>query len=653
MKKYTTILFLLFVSILLGQSKYAAGRHFKEFAYVESAKLYEAIYKKGDSSQIVLSRLGDSYYLNSKTKEAAYWYEKLFRIYESETIGQEFFFKYAQSLKSIGNYKESDKWMLKLKQFNRNDNRLESLMIKRDYFENYTEHSNTYGDLHNLSVNTKFSDYGVFMMNEKVLFSSSRPVGKLKKNKLYARNMQPFLNVYKADEYITEKDSTANYIDFINIEKELNINTRYHTASAIVTKDGKTMYFTRNNHAGKKLVSDKDNTVHLKIYNAVLIDDKWANISEVSFNNDEYSTGQPALSQDEKALYFVSDMPGGFGATDIYKASILGNNQFSDPINLGAKINTEGTEMFPFISDENILYFSSNGHIGLGGLDVFESKIQKEGYQRPINIGIPINSKKDDFSFTINKVKEFGYFSSNREGGKGDDDMYSFIIKSRCKGLLEGIVFDKKTQKIIDGAAVHLIDKIGKVIERRKTDTLGAFSFKQLPCKLNYTVMVEKDGYVSDRLKVSTNNNQKLPLSIALNLIPVLLEKEIVINPIRFDFDKYDIRDTAEFELKKIVSVLKTHSDILIKIASHTDARGTRSYNRQLSDRRAKATRDYIVSRGISADRIESAIGYGEDKLLNECDDVNSKTCTEEAHQLNRRSYFYIVKGSGVKVENK
>jgi outer membrane protein OmpA-like peptidoglycan-associated protein len=651
MKKYTIILFLFFVSISFGQRKYAANKYYKEFAYVKAAELYEAIYKKGDSSQIVLSRLGDAHYLNSNTQDAAYWYSKLFNLYENEKIDPEFYFKYSQSLKSNGNYKESDEWLLKLKKFKSNDGRLGALIERRDYFAEYTEDTNTYVNLQNLSINTKFSDYGVFMMEDKVFFSSSRPQEGV--NKLYVWNNQPFLNIYKARENIIKNDTVTNSVEFTNIKKQSIINTKYHDASAIVTKDGTKMYFTRDNFDGKRLGSDKYNTTHLKIYSALFINNKWTNIREVSFNNDAYSTGQPALSADETTLYFVSDMPGGFGATDIYKAIIFKNGEFAEPINLGEGINTEGTEMFPFISDENMLYFSSNGHIGLGGLDIFESKIAEKEYERAVNIGAPMNSKKDDFSFILNKLKGIGYFSSNREGGKGDDDIYSFVINTLCDGLLEGIVYDKNTQEIIEGANIHLIDELGKVIERRTSDALGLFSFGKVGCDLNYTISGEQVDYESDVVNVPTNNIQKLPLSITLNLTPILLEKEIFINPILYDFDKSDIRDTAEYELEKIVSVLKAHPDIVIKIEAHTDARGTKSYNRKLSDRRAKVTRDYIISRGISADRIESAIGFGEDQLLNKCDDANSKMCTREEHQQNRRSYFYVVKGSRVKAENR
>ncbi|WP_298781027.1 OmpA family protein [uncultured Polaribacter sp.] len=657
MKKYIVIILLFFISISYGQRKYAADRYFKEFSYVKSAELYEAIYNRGDDSKLVLSRLADSYYLNSKTKEAAFWYEKLFSLYEKDNLDSEYYFKYSQSLKINGDYEESDKWLLKFKEFNDTDSRLYALTGKRNYFEDFTKEGNTYVNIHNLSTNTKYSDYGGFISNDKVFFSSTRPEGDLSKNKIYQWNKQPFLNIYEADEYISESENMINHIDFINVQKNKDINSQYHEASAVITQDGTKMYFTRDNFDGKKLRSDKKRVSHLKIFSAELVNGSWTNMVELPFNNLNYSVGHPALSLDEKVLYFVSDMPNGYGATDLYKVSILGNNKFGEVVNLGEDINTEGHEMFPFVDSDNKLYFSSNGHIGLGALDVFESQITETGYESPVNLGVPINSNKDDFSFSIDKEKTRGYFSSNREGGKGDDDIYSFVINNNkvivCEEFIEGVVFNKDTKETIAGVNVNLIDITGKIIERRVSDASGNFSFGKKDCGLNFTVLGGKTEFQSDIVKINTKDIHELKLKVDLNLTPIVFETEIVINPIRFDYNKSNIREDAEYELEKVVTVLKENPEVIIKIESHTDARGSREYNRKLSDRRAKSTRDYILSRGIANHRIESAIGYGEDRLLNECDDFYNKSCTDEEHQKNRRSYFFIVKGKYVKAENK
>ena len=643
MKKYSTIILLFFVAISVGQRKYAADKYFKQFAYIKSAELYQEIYKKGDSSKLVLSRLADSYYFNTNTKDSETWYAKLFQLYENDNISPEYYFRYAQSLKGNGKYKESDVWLLKLEKIRNKDSRVLALIKKSNYFEEYSNREKTFVNIHNISTNTEYSDYGVAVLKDRVLFSSTRPDGDIKKSKLYRWNKQPYLNIYQAKDSLMFNDMDVRVLDFYDVEKLKNINSNYHEASAVVTKDGRTMYFTRDNYNGKKLKTDKNRTTHLKIYKAEFVENQWTNITELSFNSDAFSTGHPALSVDEKVLYFVSDMPGGFGATDLYKVSISSDGTYGAPENLGKKINTEGREMFPYISANNVLYFSSDGHIGLGALDIFESKINSNDYSEPSNLGSPINSNRDDFSFAIIEEQTKGYFSSNRKGGKGDDDIYSFTVY-RCKEQLQGVVFDSISKNTIPFANVQLVDAEGKIIKRAKTNQVGFYDFGLVACEKKYTVVADKKDYKSGRSVVNTLDIDKEVIKADIVLTPLIIEDQIVINPIFFDFDRSDIRPDAEYELEHIITVMKSHPNMIIKIESHTDSRGDKEYNRNLSDRRAKSTRDYIVSRGISANRIESAIGYGEDKLLNNCDDANATKCTKEQHQKNRRSYFYILK---------
>lgn len=642
MKKFTTIVLLFFVSVSFGQRKYAADRYFKEFAYVKSAELYEAIYKKGDSTQLVLSRLGDSYYFNSNSEKSEYWYAKMFAIHGQSTIPTEYYFRYSQSLKSNGKYAEADEWLMKIKE---NDSRVKALKSNSNYFSEYSSKEKVFVNIHNVATNTPYSDYGAFVLNGKVYFSSTRPEGDVSTSKLYKWNRQPFLNVYQSTISSTKISENVNALDFTAAEKLQQISTRYHEASAIVTKDGQTMYFTRDNYDGKKLGSDKNRTSHLKLYKATLVDGNWTTITELPFNSDDYSTGHPALSSDEKELYFVSDMPGGFGATDIYKVDVLDNNTFGTPENLGKTINTEAREMFPFVSDDNSLYFSSDGHLGLGALDVFESAITNNTFSIPVNLGSPINSKKDDFAFSIFDNQTKGFFSSNREGGKGDDDIYSFGVY-HCKENITGTVFDSKTKAVLRNAQVKLVDHDGNVIKSMITDERGIYNFESVDCETRFIVFADKIDYRTGISNVITIGIDSTTINADVALTPLVVEAQIVLNPILFDFDKSNIREDAEYELEHIVTVMNSHPEMQIKIESHTDSRGEKEYNRQLSDRRAKSTRDYIVSRGIAASRIVSAIGYGEDNLLNHCDDANVNKCSKAEHQQNRRSYFYIVNQS-------
>ncbi|MFL0139168.1 OmpA family protein [Tenacibaculum maritimum] len=643
MKHYILIFVALLVTTFsFGQRKYAADRYFKEYSYKKASELYKKLYEGGDRSQLVLERLGDCHYLNSETKEASHWYGELLSKYAS-SVSPEYLFKYAQSLKSNGEQSLSDSWMLKFNALQKEDSRGGELLSNKDYFSAYTNKPETYLNVHNLSSNTKYSDFGGFIQGNKLYYASSKAVGG--NPKLYKWNKQPYLNLYESSMKLDELMGDSS--DILEVEETVSIKspiaTGYHESNAILTKDGRTMYFTRNNYDGKRLHKDKKRTSRLKIYKSVLKEGVWSTPEELPFNNASYSVGHPALSVDEQTLYFVSDMPGGLGSSDIYKVSIEASGGYGKPENLGRPVNTEGREMFPFIGSDQTLYFSSDGHLGLGLLDVFESKKENGVYTKPENLGSPINSNRDDFSFVLNQGLDKGFFSSNRDGGKGDDDIYSFLIYECVQGI-SGEVTDLRTGVVLAEAMVKLIDESGSIIASQQTDSNGVYTFEQVSCKSSYVVVAEKSDYKSAQEAVATSGKRSGVQEVDLGLVPLIVEDQIVIKPIYFDFDKWDIREDAEYELEHIVSVMNNHPNMVIRIESHTDSRGSKGYNRRLSDKRAKSTRDYLISRGIEGSRIASAIGYGEDQLLNHCDDAHRNKCSEEEHQLNRRSYFYIVK---------
>lgn len=636
MKKIIIIVFVFFTSISQAQRKYTADKYFESFAYKKAAELYERIYDKGNESYEIISRLGDSYYYNSEFLESEKWYKLLMDNYESMT-SPEYFFRYAQSLKSNGKIKESDEWLLKFSTINEKDSRGKALEENENYFSDYTKSKKkVFVNIKNLSINSKYSDFGGFIYKKTFYFASTKPVGE--NDKLYKWNNQPHLNIYKATEVYNQKNQT---VDLKEEEIISSLSSQYHESNAVITSDGKTMYFTRTNFNGKKLEGGDNQIAYLKIYKAENINGEWGNITELPFNNDNYSVGHPALSADEKTLYFISDMPNGFGATDIYKVTILEDNTYGTPVNLGKEINTEGREMFPFIAKDNTLYFASDGHLGLGALDIFESKNNDGTYQKPSNLGTPINGAYDDFAFVIDDEKNNGFFSSNRKGGKGDDDIYSFILYN-CKEDITGVVSEENSDKPISGVTVKLINAEGKVLAQKITGRNGAYTFVEVDCEKDYIVVAEKEDYKADKKQLQTLDVNKQLVTTNLSLKPLIIEDQIVINPIYFDFDKHTIREDAEYELEHIVSVMKNHPEMIIKIESHTDSRGSKEYNKKLSEKRAKSTRDYIVSRGISSGRIKSALGFGEEQLLNNCDHTTS--CSAKEHQKNRRSYFYIVK---------
>ncbi|CDF80052.1 OmpA/MotB family protein [Formosa agariphila KMM 3901] len=633
MKKKIIFAILALSSTFIFAQKKVADKFFKNYAYVKASDLYQDAVKKGDSSAHVLTRLGDCYYNNSNSEQAAVWYSEAIKKYDD--VDPIYYYKYAQSLRSLGQYEDAVVYLEKFNAVQADEDRIDGTDFTNvALYEKLKSTEGVYVELVNLPINTKNSDFGGFEHNGTFYFAST---SKKNRDELYAWNNEPFLDIYQSqisESTDGEDASDYSYPNYVNAD---DINTKYHEASVAITNDGKTMYFTRDNVSNnKKLKADREGTSHLKIYKATYIDSTWQDVKELSINDKVFSTGHPALSPDNKTLYFTSDREGGFGQTDIWKVAILGEDNYGFPVNLGAAVNTEGKEMFPFVAQDETLYFSSDSYLNLGFLDIFKSDILKGGTNVE-NLGAPYNSGYDDFAFNINPEKGRGYLSSNREGGMGGDDIYSFEI---CYQHIKGTVRDSRTVLPLAFANVQLIDETGKVIEEQMVGEDGMYSFR-VRCNATYNVLGSKADYKDDLQSVSTSLINGNDVITDLNLIPLIIDDEIVLNPIFFDFDKWDIRTDAAYELENIVSVMREHPNMVIKIESHTDSRGPDNYNLTLSDKRAKSTRDYILSREIDPSRIESAIGYGETQLINEC--ANGVKCTKEQHQANRRSKFIIL----------
>ena len=632
--KFTLFIIALCSTFMFAQKQEVklADKFFKDYAYLKASEFYANAVKLGDSSLYVLTKLGDCYYNNSNADKSAKWYGKAVKLYESQ-MEPEYIYKYSQALKSQGNYEEAIVWLEKYRALNPDDNRIAGLDFNN--LELYMKLSNddeVYVTVENLPINSKYADFGAYERDGKLIFSSSRDG----KSNIYDWNGEPYLDIYETS--VQEKDGGNSYdkVSRINASK---INTEYHEANVAITNDGKTIYFTRDNVSKRnQLKTDRQGTAHLKIYKASLIDSTWQDVVELPFNDKLHSNGHPALSPDNKTLFFVSDREGGFGGTDIYKVEIFEDGTYGIPENLGQSINTDGKEMFPYVSKDNTLYFSSDSNINLGFLDIYKSNILKDSNAKVENLGAPYNSGFDDFGFFIDSDTEIGYFSSNRPGGLGSDDIYSFI---GCYQTVKGTVRNADTQEPMSMATVKLMNKGGKVIKTVTTGANGEYSFK-IKCNTKYTVLGEKPDFKNDFKDFNSGEETGGDVTVDLNLIPLIKDDQIVINPIFFDFDKWNIRTDAQYELENIVDVMRAHPNMVIKIESHTDSRGSDRYNMKLSDRRAKSTQEYLLSRDIAPERIESAIGYGESQLLNKCS--NGVKCTEEEHQLNRRSYFYILK---------
>lgn len=645
MKKITTYFIVFIISVInvySQKSSLAKGdKEYGQFAYIDAIKTYERLFEKGYKSQDMLEKLGNSYYFKADLPNAAKWYGELYSL--SPDLTPEYYYRYAQSLKGIKEYNTADQMMAKFSQINADDRRAKLALEQKDYLELIKKNSGRYA-IEDSGINTKYSDFGSSFLGEKIVFSSGRPSGKVYEKK-DSWTGEGFTNIYVANK--SENGALSSAERFSG-----NINSKYNESSAVFTRDGETVYFTRNNYLEKK-GKDINGTINLKIYRAKLTDGKWEDITELPFNSDNYNVAHPALSPDGKYLYFASDMPGTLGQSDIFKVAINYGGSYGTPENLGEVINTEGRETFPFVTDDNELYFSSDGHPGLGGLDVFVYKVETDKwYKKVLNVGETLNSSKDDFGFVINSDTKLGYFTSNREGGVGSDDVYKFKelkkIQFPCEQFLAGKVTDKVSGIVLDGSKVTLFDNEYKMLKVIMADKDGKFDFGLIDCNTKYYIRAEKEAFTTVEVPVAIAGES------GTTFVPLMLDKAVKelkvgddlaivleLKTILFDLNKSDIRPDAAIELAKILDAMEQNPNIIVDIRSHTDSRNTADYNKKLSDRRAKSTMAWLVKKGIDKSRL-TAKGYGESQLLNRCAD--GVKCSAAEHQVNRRSEFIIVK---------
>lgn len=643
-RKLILLSLLLCVTAGFAQSKLKkADRLFAEFAYVDAAKEYEKYLETEKEPGIeTIKNTADAYYYTGNTSSALRWYTKLDGV-TAGSMDEVSFNRYIQSLRGEGNAAKADELLKKRLEAKGDQAAIDRMISQRKYLDSLNKAPSNF-KVSNLAVNTDKSDFGAAFYGNQVVYSSSKDTTKVG-GKTYEWTGQPFLELFVADRNAAD-GALFNDKKFIPDEQ-----TQYHNATLTFSPDLKTVYYSANVvKKSDKLINTKAGTNNFEIIKGTIDGDKLTNVEKMPFNSKDYSVGHPSLSADGKWLYFASDMPGGYGDTDIYVAEVFADGKVGSPKNLGAKINTSGREMFPFVND-SILYFSSDGHYGMGGLDVFESRLVKAGdYAEPKNVGAQVNSMRDDFSFIIDKDRKYGYFSSNRPGGRGDDDIYYFTRQEPpCEQWVSGRVTNQKYKMSINQADVKVYDQYGDVIASTKTGEDGTYKVK-VPCGSKIKVEASKENHTKADRELQTtkrNGEETKDVNFELNNYADLVRKEdnvekVDINPIYFDYDKYAITEQAATELDKVVYVMKNFPAIVIKIESHTDSRGKDQYNLVLSQNRAKATYDYIVARGIDPARIESVKGYGETRLRNKC--KNGVKCSDEEHGVNRRSDFIIVK---------
>lgn len=706
MKKLLVIIFVFSIQFINAQDQelIRAKKFFDRTYYSEAIILYEKLAEE-KPSQEVIKNLADSYYYTNDLIKAQRYYRLLVQNY-NDNLDREYYFRYAQTLKATNAYTDANTVLKEY--YAKSSNPDDAANFEKDIktLENVSAIGKRF-EIKNLPINTPNSEFGAVKYKDNLVFAGV----KLKPgifDKKFKWDGETYLNLVTVPlKNINSADSITHYF-----AKELK--TGMHESNAIFTKDGKTIYFTRNNSKNGKKKKDDKKISNLQIFKAELVNGKWTNITSLPFNSPNYSVEHPSLSIDEKVLYFASDMPGSLGSFDIYSVNI-NKGAFDTPKNLGPEINTNKREQFPFASADNKLYFSSDGHLGYGSLDVFVSEINGNEYSKPINIGLPLNSNLDDFAFNIDSETKEGYFASNREGGKGGDDIYQFketkdLIVEDCHQLIAGIITDIDTKLVLENATVILQDSNNKTLNTATTSADGKFSFR-VPCEASYKVSAFKEKYTNESKTLTLDNirNKENDASLALKSLEkikleekenaekkrqqeIIIEEEnkkkevlaavelkqkekkakeaeiaaaevkknekvkqileqekdvvrdkdrliIKTDPIYFDYNMWYIRKESKVVLGRVVALMNKYPGMVIEIGSHTDSRGNAKFNENLSQKRANSTREFIIQSGIDAKRV-TAKGYGESVPIIKC--KTDDACSEEEHELNRRSEFVI-----------
>ncbi|WP_155186566.1 OmpA family protein [Fulvivirga lutimaris] len=637
MRKFLIIAITVFVSACSVNKK--ANKEFSLGRFQNTIDMYSKVLEKNPDDPEANFFVAESYRQSNRMFEAAPYYERaMLNGMENDSI-QLF---YAFALKSRGQYDQArgelNEYLKKVtdetfvaranEEFD-NLNNLDEIRAKKNFFR-----------VKNLTaVNTKAAEYSPIYNDGELFFTSSRG-----DNKIYLATGTPFTNIYKAQTKGARVDSTSieSISDLIN-------NSNVNEGSLTFSPDGKTMVFARGNSGKRKGTAD------VNLYMSVLRNGQWLEPRMLNINNPGYWDSSPAFSRDGRTLYFASNRPGGYGGVDIYSARRNSRGRFFKVTNLGPEVNTTGNEMFPYISDDGHMYFSSDGHPGFGGLDLFVAR-RRNGQIEIENLAEPINSNADDFGMFLFKADR-GFFTSNRDGGEGDDDIYTFVNEDPDLKIvnyyLEGVTMthnNKDELEILPGVEVKLLDFEGKEIDETTTEEDGKFLFRVYEHERYNLVGTKRGGkqkYLITRQPFTTIGKSadrdtltQLVTDVKFDTLMVLekleIDKIFVMENIYYDLDRYEIRDDAALELDKLVTILKDNPEIKIELSSHTDDRQTDQYNLKLSERRAQSAVDYIASQGINKARLV-ARGYGESKLI-----IPNAT-TEEEHQVNRRTEFKIL----------
>lgn len=580
---------------------------------------YKKAIKSKEKKALATFKIAECYRLMNDNKLAESWYARAIKAgYEEADV----FLNYAGVLRGMEKYDEAIEQYNTYLGLNPSDTKAKWLLESCKLAKTWMNTPSRY-EVNNMKVfNSRQSDYGLALYkNNGVIISSTREEATGKK--LYGRIGEDFSDLFEST---VDRRGKWGKLQVLTGD----VNTGFNEGTATVNKNGTIMYFTR--------CSSK--TGECKIYMSRKAGNNWSKAEVVKVFGDTVNVGQPSLSKDQKKLYFVADnAPGGQGGKDIWFMNKSRGDNWDEPINLGPQVNTESDEMFPYIhEDDNTLYFASDGHPGMGGLDVFYAEGSGTEWAQPVNMKFPINSGADDFAFIANARKDKGFLSTNRPGGRGSDDIWQWVL-TPLQFNLSGQVYDDSTRKALSGAEVKLIFVEDKSYIEAITDNRGMYTFK-LREGVDYKIEVTRKEYFGDDTSLTTKGlevSKDFVINIPLKAVPI---EEVTLNDILYDFNSDKLTAKSKENLKVLIDMMKKSENLIIAINSHTDSRGSDEYNLDLSQRRAQSVVNYLIENGIDSMRLQ-AKGFGETQLLNRC--KNGVNCSDEEHQLNRRTTFKVV----------
>lgn len=625
----------------------AADQAFAKGDYYDAATLYKKAYTK-EKNKVkkaeIIFRVAESYRMTNDFRNQEVWYAKAikFKYKDPEAI-----VKLADALKANGKYDEAIVQYTNFEKAAPNDPRGPSGISSCEQAQKWKDHPTRYRIENVSAINTKYSDFGAVFSNKDhrhIIFTSARQES-IGKNEDGGTG-EKFQDLFEAA--VDKKGKWSSPKPLLE-----PVNSDANDGSATLDNKGTMMFFTRCG-------VEKGKAGECEIYFTKRRGQTWDEPQLIPLAGDSFTVGQPCLSSDEQTLYFVSDMDGGQGGKDIWKSAFDKKSKtWGTPVNLGNKINTPEDEMFPYVTSENILYFSSKGHVGMGGLDIFMSTATNGQWDEPVNLKYPVNTSFDDFAFIVDEsMGDRGFLSSNREGGKGNDDIYSWVLPPLIF-TISGRVYDADTHENIEGAGIELFGSDGSSIPF-KTDKTGTYKFDLKP-ETSYKLSATMPTYLNKYLEVSTVGLEQSKDFIGdFDFALRSTLRAIELPEIYYDLGKWDLRPESKKALDDLLQTLKDNPTIVIEIGSHTDSRPIPMTNDTLSTRRAQSVVNYLIKNGVDPARLtyrgyaatqprvlDKDLGsFKKGDILNDAfiNKLKSTKLKEEAHQLNRRTEFRVLR---------